>query len=62
MAKKKTSTPKATAAQLRRIDDLGQQLYGDRWKDVRTATRKGLTPNRARKVIYDFHKILGGNV
>jgi hypothetical protein len=63
MAKKKaTIAPKARAAQLRRIDELGKQIYGDRWDDVRTATRSGLTPEGASTVIYEFQKILGGNV
>lgn len=68
MTKKQTTTkkpapPLATIDQLERIEELGQKLYQNDWdKEKIEIYAIPMTPNRARQLIYEFHKILGGNV
>ncbi len=63
MAKKK-ALPKATKAQIKRIDELGEQIHGSEWKEkIREAVfARPMTPNRARQLILQLGTILGGKV
>ena len=62
MTKKRVQ--KATKDQVKRIDELGEQIYGP---ELWLAERKkifgdSMTPNRARYVIIRFQSILGTKV
>lgn len=64
MTKKKATVKRATKAQLERLDDLGEQIHGDKWDDsIRVAfVSKELTYDKAKELITDLQLVLGGNV
>lgn len=63
MAKKK-ALPKATKAQVERIDELGKKLHGVDWDERirKSVFARPMTPNRARQLILQLVHTLGGKV
>lgn len=64
MTKRRTkprSAPRPTQIQLNRIEDLGEQIYGDDWTTARARVLpKGMTREQAVHILLRLDSILGG--
>jgi hypothetical protein len=58
---RKPATPKATKAQVQRIDELGRRIYAFNWARAKEEiVPANMTKEQARKILYEFDTILGG--